>query len=103
MKALQGETGDLGWMASRDLRDQRATLGTKARGVNQVEMEPGSQAHQAPLDHRDKSSTLHLETLTESSAVSGLRVDLVYLARLDSLVPSDQRGTQATQELPASG
>lgn len=89
--------GDRDWMASLDLRDRRVTEVTKERRVNQAEMESGSKAHQAHLDHQDKSSTRILTILMVLLAELGLREDLVYLVKLDSLVRLDQRVTEENQ------
>lgn len=93
--------GNLDWMASLDLRDQRVRKGTKERGVTQVEMEPDSQVHPAHLDHQDKSSTRHPAVLMVVLAGLGLREDLVYLVKLDSLVLWDQRVTEENLAIQA--
>lgn len=90
------------WMASLDLRDQRVTEVTKERGVSRVAMEPDSRVRLAHLDHQEKSSTARLAAWMVSLAVSGLREDLVYLVKLDSLVPLDQRVTEETPVLQAT-
>lgn len=96
LKVLWEETGSQGWMASPDLRDQRVTEETKERGVTQDEMELVSQVHLALLDHQDRSSTGQLAILMVLLAAWGLREDLVYLVKLDSLVLLDQRVTEET-------
>lgn len=92
-----------GWTAFLDLRDQRAKLERKETGVNQVEMAQEHQVHRALLDHRDKSSTRRQAVLMVLLAAPGLRVDLVYLGKLDSLVLLDQRGTEETPAPQATG
>lgn len=94
------ETDSQGWMASLDLRDQKVTEVTKERGVSLVEMELDSKVHPVHLDHQDKSSIRH-PALMVLLAVSGLREDLVYLVKLDSLVRWDQRVTEEIRALQA--
>ncbi|TNN61892.1 hypothetical protein EYF80_027908 [Liparis tanakae] len=76
----QEEMDIRGWTASLDLR------------VKRVEMEQASKGHPGRLDQQDKSSTGHLTT-----------EELVYLAKLDSLVQLDQRVTEGTPAFQATG
>lgn len=84
------------WTASLDPRDRRVTKVTKERWAIQVAMEPDIQVRPARLDHLEKSSTGHLTIWTLLPEVPGLREDLVYLVKLDSLVLLDQRVTEET-------
>lgn len=94
VKVPQEETGSQDWMDSPDLRDKRETAVAKERGVKQVETELDFQVPQVHQDHRDKSSISHQITLIVLLAELVLRVGLVYLDKLDFLVPLVQKVTE---------
>lgn len=66
---------------------------SKEREENQVEMGPDHQDHQDHQDHLDKSFTGTQAALSQMVALLDLRVDSVYLVRLDSLDPLDLKET----------
>lgn len=66
---------------------------SKETEENPVEMGPDHQDHRDHQDHQDRSFTGAQADLSPVVALLDLRVDPVYLVRLDSLAPLDLKET----------